>query len=142
MSVKHINIKKYTCYFFDDINIKEFDPNNIKINEKSYKNIFIYFIGYPTIKKDVKFCSINPLYVIFGKLNGYFSEINGNKYLTLVPNNESKEKIKKYEELWIKIRELIRSITKNLDDYDEKYIKTKFDSDYELPLKKIIEILT
>ena len=26
--------------------------------------------------------------------------------------NESKEKIKKYEELWIKIRDLIRSITK------------------------------
>ena len=57
----------------------------------------------------------------------------------LVPNNGSKEKIKKYEELWIKIRDLIRSITKNLDDYDEKYIKTKFDSDDELPLNKIIE---
>ena len=57
----------------------------------------------------------------------------------LVPNNGSKEKIKKYEELWIKIRDLIRSITKNLDDYDEKYIKTKFDSDEELPLNKIIE---
>ena len=32
------------------------------------------------------------------------------------------EKIKKYEKLWIKIRYLIRSITKNLDDYDEKNI--------------------
>ena len=32
--------------------------------------------------------------------------------LTLVPTNESKEKIKKYKELWIKIRGLIRSITK------------------------------
>ena len=72
MSVKHINIKKCTCYIFDDINIKEFDPNNIKIDEKSYKNIFIYYTGYPTIKKDVKLCNINPLYVIFGKLNGYF----------------------------------------------------------------------
>ena len=36
----------------------------------------------------------------------------------LVPTNESKEKIKKYEELFIKIRDLIRSITKNSDDYD------------------------
>ena len=27
--------------------------------------------------------------------------------------------IKKYEELWSKIRNLIRSITKNSDDYDE-----------------------
>ena len=25
-------------------------------------------------------------------MNGYFEEINGNKYLTLVPTNESKEK--------------------------------------------------
>ena len=41
--------------------------------------------------------------------------------LMLVPTNESKEKIKKYEELWIKIKDLIRSITRNADDYDEKY---------------------
>ena len=45
-----------------------------------------------------------------------------------------------YEELWIKIRDLIRSITKNLDNYDEKYIKTKFDSDDELSLNKRLEI--
>ena len=54
----------------------------------------------------------------------------------LVPTNKSKEKIKKYEELFIKIRDLIRSITKNSDDYDydEKCIEIKFDSDDELPL--------
>ena len=54
----------------------------------------------------------------------------------LVPTNESKEKIKKYEELFIKIRDVIRSITKNSDDYDydEKCIEIKFDSDDELPL--------
>ena len=39
----------------------------------------------------------------------YFEEINENKYLTLVPTNESKEK-KKYENLWIKIRDLMRKI--------------------------------
>ena len=61
-------------------------------------------------------------------MNGYFEEFNGNKYVILVPTNESKEQIEKYEELWIKIRYLIRSITKNSDDYeydDERYIKTK-----------------
>ena len=54
--------------------------------------------------------------------------------------NESKEKIKKYEEPWIKIRDLIRSITKNLNNYDEKSMKIKFDSDgdYNLPLNKAI----
>ena len=40
----------------------------------------------------------------------------------------------------IKIGDLIRSITKNLNDYDEKYIKIKFDSDENLPLNKIIKI--
>ena len=58
----------------------------------------------------------------------------------LVPTNESKEKIKKCGEIWIKIRDLIRSITKILDDYDEKYMKIKCNSDEELPLNKAIEI--
>ena len=76
---------------------------------------------------------------LFNKLME-FEEINWNQYLTLVPINESKEKIKKYEELWIKIRDLIRSITKNLDYYDEKSMKIEFDSDDILPLNKAIEI--
>ena len=45
-------------------------------------------------------------------MNGYFEEINENKYLTLVTTDESKEKIKKHKELWSKIRYLIRLITK------------------------------
>ena len=73
-------------------------------------------------------------------VNGYFDEINGNKYLTLVPTNESKEIIKKYEELWNKIRDLIRSVIKKSDDYDVNYMKIKFDSDDELPLNKTIKI--
>ena len=32
--------------------------------------------------------SVNPLYLIFGDVNGYFEEINGNKYLMLVPIND------------------------------------------------------
>ena len=45
-------------------------------------------------------------------------ELIWNKYLTLACINKSKEKIKKYEKLWSKIRDLIRPITKNSDDYD------------------------
>ena len=116
--------------------------NNIKIDEKSNKIIFIYYVRYGAIKdsKYVKFNSVNPLYLIFNKVNGYFEEIDGSKYSTLVPTNESKGKIKKYEELWSKIKDLIRSITKNPDDYYEKYMKIKFNSDDELPLNKRIEI--
>ena len=56
---------------------------------------------------------------MFNEMNGYFEEINENKYLILVPTNESKEKIKKYEELCIIIRDLIRSVTRKPDDYDK-----------------------
>ena len=66
--------------------------------------------------------------------------MNRNKYLTLIPTNARKEKTKRYEELVSYIRDLIRLITKNSDDYDEKYIKSKFNSDDELPINKTIEI--
>ena len=80
----------------------------------------IYCIGYVTIKNDPKIYSVNSLYLIFNKVNGYFQEINENKYSALVPTNGSKVKLKKYEELWSKIRNLIRSITGKSDDLDEK----------------------
>ena len=69
------------------------------------------------------------MYLIFSSVNGSFEENNGNKYLTVVPINESKEINKKYEELWIEIGDLIRLVTKNSDDYDGKYMKNKFNSD-------------
>ena len=52
------------------------------------------------------------------------------------------KKLKKDEELWSKIRDLIRSMSKNSDDYDETYMKIKFNLDDELPLNRMIEILS
>ena len=88
----------------------------------------------------MKINSVNPSYFIINKVNGNFEDINKNKYLTLAPSNESKEKIKKYEELRSKIKDLIRSVTKNADNYDKKYIKIKINSNGELPLNKMTEI--
>ena len=51
----------------------------------------------------------------------------------------AKKKNLKYEEFWSKIRDLIRLKTKNPDDYDEKLMTIKFNSDDELPLNKMIE---
>ena len=82
------------------------------------------------------------MYLTFTNVNGYFKEINENKYLTLVLTNESKEKIKKFEELWIKIRDLIKSGTEKSDHYDDKCIQIKFDTDDELPLSKTKKILS
>ena len=77
-SIKEINIKNRTYYFLDDmINIKNFDPNLLKIGKKSYKNIDIYYIGYIIVKdyNYVKINSVNYLYLIINEVDGYFEEI-------------------------------------------------------------------
>ena len=49
--VQQINIKNRTYYFYNDmIDIKNFKPNLLNIDRKSYKNIGIYHIGFTTIK--------------------------------------------------------------------------------------------
>ena len=63
-SIKEINIKNRTYYFFDNmIGIKDFNPDVQNIDKKSYKNIDIYYIGNITMKdfEYVKINSVNPL---------------------------------------------------------------------------------
>ena len=38
--------------------------------------------------------NVNPLYAVIKKINGHNKESNGNKYLTLVPTDESKDTLK------------------------------------------------
>ena len=57
----------------------------------------------------------------------------------LVHTDEIKETLKKYEELWTKITNFLRSKTDNSDDNDKKYMKIKFDLDDDLPLNKTLE---
>ena len=99
--VKDISATNHAYYFFDDINnIENFDPNNSEINGKSQKTLL--FTTLDMWRSEI-----------------WNEEINKNKYLMIAPTNESKEIIKKYAELWCKIRDLIRPITKNSDEYDE-----------------------
>ena len=55
---------------------------------------------------------------------------------------KAKKKNTKHGELWIKIRDFIKLIIKNSDDYDEKCMKIKFNSNEELPLNTTIKIPT
>ena len=77
-NIKEINIKNHTYYFCNDIiNIEDFDSNLLKIDKKLYKNIDIYYIGYVTIKSFSDYNSINsvnPLYFIIDKIDGYSEE--------------------------------------------------------------------
>ena len=120
--VRENDIQNCTYYFFVDImKTKHLDRNKIKINKKSPKNIPIYYVGY--VKPDI----LKPLFIIINNANGYVKGSNGNKYLTLVSTDESKGELKKYEE----IKNLITSTNNNVDYYDKKYMKIRFNADDE-----------
>ena len=71
----------YALFSNEMINISNFGQNKIKTDEKSYKNILIYYVGFVTPN------SVKPLYIINNTINGHIEESNGNKYLTLVHTN-------------------------------------------------------
>ena len=60
------------------ININNLQQNKIEIDEDSYKNNLIFYIGYVRFKdlRYVKFNRVNPLYLIIEEINGYFEEIS------------------------------------------------------------------
>ena len=62
------------------------------MDEKPYKDL-----------KYVQTNSVNLLCLIINKANGYYEEVNKNKYLTLIPTNESNELTKKYKNFEVKL---------------------------------------
>ena len=143
-SIKEINIKNQTYYFFHDmINIKDFDPNLLKIDKKSYKNIDIYYIGYITLKDSYY---ANPLYLIISEADGYIKEKNGSKHLVFDSANENNELLKKYNELWDGIKNESETINDgktckgSSTEYDKDFMKIKINSDDNLPLNKALKL--
>ena len=110
-NITEVNIKNPPYYFFDNMNnIKNFDPNLLKIDKKSYKNIDIYYIGQITVKDSVyvKINSVNLLYLNINEVDGYFEERNENKYLALVFTDKNKEMLRRYTKLWDGIKNFYR----------------------------------
>ena len=124
------------------LKIKDFNLDFLKIDKKSYKNIGIYYIGYITMKDSdyVKNDSVNSLYLIIGKVDGYSEEKNRNKYISLVSTDTNKEVLIKFTKIWNRVKILIKKINDKPGDYDEKYIKNKFNSDGYLSLNKILKL--
>ena len=143
--VKQIEIKNRTYYFYNDIiNLENFDSNLLKIDKKHYKGINIYYIGYITIKK-IDDCeniySVNPLYLIIGKVDGHIEENNGNKYLVFGSTDENKEVLKKYTEPWDWIKNEIETINgSKKGEYGKDFMKIKFNTDDSLPLNKPLNL--
>ena len=141
-SIKEINIKYRTYYFYNDIiDIKTFDSNNLKVDKKTYKDVNIYNIGYVTIKKighGYDLNSVSPLYLRIDNANGYIKEINKGKYLIFNDTYKNKELLEKYD-----VFSEIMSKTKKIDDdwleYSKGYKNIKLNSDDNLPLNKSLK---
>ena len=142
-SIKEINIKNRTYYFYNDIiDIKTFDSNNLKLDKKTYKDLDIYNIGYVTIKKighgyDVN--SVNSLYLCIDNARGDIEEINEDKYLVFHVRDENKELLKIYDNVFNKIMGKIKNIGDDWLEYTKDYSKIKLNSDYNLPLNKTLK---
>ena len=123
-------------------NIKDSDSNLLKIDKKSYKKIDIYHIGYITMKDSdhVKINSVNPLHLVFDKVDWYVKEKNGNKYVTVVSTDNNKEVLIKHTELWDKIKHLIECNSIKSAEYEKDFMKIKFNSDDNLPLNKVLNL--
>ena len=144
-TIKQIDIKSRTYYFYNDIiDLKNFKSNLLKIDKKSYKDIGIYNIGYITIKK-IDDCenvyTVNPLYLHINHGNGYIEEKGVNKCLVfdsmeLHSTDENNELLKKYKDLFDGIMGKIKEISDEECDYENDYMKIKFNSDGDLPLNK------
>ena len=79
------------------INLKKFEPNLLKIDRKSYKNISIYNIWYITIKKIDDYeniYSVNLFHLLVNCTSEYIEEKNENKYFIFNSTDENKELLK------------------------------------------------
>ena len=80
--------------------------------------------------------SVNPLYLIIAHANGYIEEKGVNKYLVFDSTDENKELLKKYNDVWNGIRDKIKEVSSDGSDYEKDFMKSKFNSDDDLPLNK------
>ena len=77
-TIKEINIKNRTYYFYNDIiNIYQFDEIKIKVDKKDFNDIDIYYLGYEYKKKISEYNvinSVNPLYLRIINMNSQFEK--------------------------------------------------------------------
>ena len=148
---KEINIEDRPYYLFNDmINIKNFDPNLLSMDQISFKStdVVIHNIRYITIKNldHLNIDTVNSLYLVFDNVDGYIEcnsieENNENKYLIFVSTDRNKEALKKYIELWNETKSQIKTIYGGEPiEYKKDFVKIGFESNDDLPLGKILSI--
>ena len=138
-TIKQVNIKNRQNYFFNDMtNITDFDLSLLNVDSLRFRDddLIIYDIKY--IKN---LSGLNSLYLVFNNLHAYIEKSSENKYLIFASTDKNKMVLGDYTENWNDIKEQIKSISGNkVIKYSKDFMKTKFESDDDLPISKIINI--
>ena len=88
-------------------------------------------------KSDYKINSVNPLYLLNNRIDGFIAEKEGDKYLNIALTDKNSEVLRKYSEVWNGIKDCTRKINNSeLEEYDKYYMKIKFNSQDDIPLNK------
>ena len=102
-----MNIKNKTYYIYNGlINIKDFHPKLLKLDKKISMSLGIYYISYVTKKPEYKINSVNPLYLVINRIDGFTEEKEGDKYLNILSTDRNTEVLKKYAEVWNRIKDV------------------------------------
>ena len=88
-----------------------------KTDSYGNKVAFKYFIGY------IRNAGIMPMYIKFSEINAHCKYFKGTKRVNLSVHN--KKILKKYNEIWSKIKSLFKRGFNGKLVYNEKYIKNK-----------------
>ena len=127
-TIKQINIKNRTCYFYKDIiDLEEFDKSKIKIDKTDFNDIDIYYLGYDHMKK-ISECnvinSVNPFYLRIVDMKGHFGKDDA-WYLVAFFKDAVYEKL---TNIFESIKNKIVEKTWDALEYDKDYVKIKFES--------------
>ena len=127
-TIKQINIKNRTYYFYNDIiNLDEFDGRKIKVDKKDFNNIDIYYLGYEH-KKKIAECNVinssNPLYLRIVDMNGQFEKGKDDAWYLIISNDD--DVYKKLRDIFESIKNKIIEKRWHLVKHDKDYMKIKF----------------
>ena len=141
-TIKEITIKNRTYYFYNDIiNLDEFDESKIKIHKKNFNDIHIYYLGYEH-KKKISECnvinSINPLCLKIIIMNGEFEKNKDDAWYLVISDKD--DVYKKLVDIFESIKNKITEKTWDVEEYDNDYMKIKFESNNIFPTDKDVNI--
>ena len=98
----------------------------------------IYYIAYIDKKSEWEINSVNPLYLLINRIDGFIEKKNGSKYLNIIDTSKNSEILKKHNQVFYGIKYHIKKINNNDIKYDKDYMKIKFNTDDNIPLNKVL----